>query len=40
MSDAQAFVAKEGGQVVRFDELSVDMLDTVGSAHDSTMGAH
>lgn len=35
--DAQAFAAKEGGKVVRFDEVKPDMLRQGGAARDDDM---
>ena len=35
--DAQAFVAREGGRVVRFAEVKPDMLRQGGAAHDDDM---
>lgn len=38
MQDAEAFVNKEGGKIVRFELITPDMLNKSGdAAHDSTM---
>lgn len=38
MQDAQAFMEKEGGKIVRFDEVTLDMVGAhTGSAHDNSM---
>jgi copper chaperone NosL len=38
MQDAEAFAHKEGGKVVRFNEVTIDMINTAGSVkHDDRM---
>ncbi|WP_238551954.1 nitrous oxide reductase accessory protein NosL [Herminiimonas sp. CN] len=38
MQDAEAFAQKEGGKVLRFDQITQDMLNRGGNAaHDTTM---
>lgn len=34
---AEAFVSKEGGHIVRFDEVGADMMNQHSSAHDSAL---
>lgn len=35
--DAEAFVKKEGGKVVRFDQVTPDMMNLHAGSHDSSM---
>lgn len=38
MQDAEAFVKKEGGKIVRFDQVTLDMVNVqTGAAHDKSM---
>lgn len=38
MQDAEAFVIKEGGKIVRFEEVTADMVNlNTGAAHDNSM---
>lgn len=38
MQDAEAFMSKEGGKIVRFDEVNADMVNlNTGAAHDNSM---
>lgn len=38
MQDAEAFVQKEGGKILRFEQITQDMLNRKGNAaHDTTM---
>lgn len=37
MQDAEAFVKKEGGRIVRFGEVTLDMVAHTGAAHDNSM---
>lgn len=40
MQDAEAFVQKEGGKILRFEQITKDMLNRSGNAaHDTTMSA-
>lgn len=37
MQDAEAFVKNEGGKIVRFEQITTEMLDQPSGAHDSNM---
>ena len=38
MQDAEEFVKKEGGKIVRFDEVTTDMVNlSTGAAHDNSL---
>jgi copper chaperone NosL len=37
MQDAEAFVKKEGGKIVRFEQVTLDMVNIGSAAHDDMM---